>query len=619
MLILTGLLFALLFFLQSTTTANDKNLGVNLTNTGAFVSIINHTNRYINVESFDEYGWPNSDFELVIMDHRPVKEWSNETDDPEEYRIDYSGRYKSSFKGEADIEIKWSNTKIENKIYDQNTNTTYFDLVIPGPPAKGHAFIYAIFTNTRKIPGAKLNSGISELKIMRPGYEMDTKKIFTDEYIDLCKAADFACYRYYTLQNIWDGEPVFPKTTKWDNRKTPQDATQLNMKNMNRKLDGWCWEYIIELANILKKDIWINIHLSCDTNYIINLAEMLKNNLDPSINIYVENSNEVWSPTFKTNGAYNQAQAEHYGITFNQNYARRSVELSGLFAEVFGKNEINKRIRVVLAGQQAYNGRSDQHLNYINNTFGLPKEFIYATSTALYFGSSNPTGSVEEINTGMLNEINKQINDSENNLYRLNHINKAKKWDLSGGCTSYEGGPALPAAGKISNLDNQISAHRTETMKDIIITNYENGWFNIGGGLAMYFSLFSAYNRYGCWGLTDDFNKADRNYKMKGIQELIGIWGNVDNDKINYHRDISIFPNPIKSIATIKINYQKSEYAQISLYDNLGGRVKQIANGIMQKGIHTVSIETESMYSGVYYLKVLSPSHIGVYKILVFK
>jgi hypothetical protein len=156
-------------------------------------------------------------------------------------------------------------------------------------------------------------------------------------------------------------------------------------------------------------------------------------------------------------------------------------------------------------------------------------------------------------------------------------------------------------------------------MKDIIITNYENGWFNIGGGLAMYFSLFSAYNRYGCWGLTDDFNKADRNYKMKGIQELIGIWGNVDNDKINYHRDISIFPNPIKSIATIKINYQKSEYAQISLYDNLGGRVKQIANGIMQKGIHTVSIETESMYSGVYYLKVLSPSHIGVYKILVFK
>ena len=500
--------------------APPGKFGVNIDEQGAFINIVNHTARYSKAVGYDSLGWPLSDFELVLMDNRPVAEWSGAIDDPEEYRIDCSGIYKSSFIGQADISLYGSGASIVNKAYNQETNITTFEIVIPGPPGDGHGFVYLTFRNTRRAPADTLNSGITNLKVMRPGYELNTGKTFTDEFINLCKAADFACYRFYTVQNIWDGEPVFPEVTVWGKRKKPEDASQQPMASLNGKLEGWSWEYIIELANILDKDIWVCIHMSCDSNYVLSLASMLKEKLNSGINIYIENSNEVWSPTQAAHGPYNKAQADYYKISFDENYARRTVELSGLFAQVFGEEEINHGIRVILAGQHAYNGRSDLHLNYINKNFGAPKNYIYATSTALYFGSTKQNGSVDEVLAGMDEDINSQIIDEKKSTYRKNHIEKAAKWELTGGCTSYEGGPHLPAGGGQQNLGNQINAHRVVQMKDIIINNFKEGWFDIGGGLALFFTLQSGYNRYGCWGLTDDYTNPDRNYKMQAAREL---------------------------------------------------------------------------------------------------
>ncbi len=78
------------------------------------------------------------------------------------------------------------------------------------------------------------------------------KKHFTDEYITLCKSADFACYRFYNVQNIWSGEPIYPKKTKWEYRKTPLDAAQQDMSNFKRKERWMELEYIIELTNEAK-------------------------------------------------------------------------------------------------------------------------------------------------------------------------------------------------------------------------------------------------------------------------------------------------------------------------------------------------------------------------------
>lgn len=565
------------------------SLGVNLDDNGAFVNIMNHTNRYQKAKGYDGAGYPTSDFELVLMDARPVAEWSGQIDDPEGYRVDVSGQYKSSFTGQADITVSGTSVTVENKIYDPQSNTTFFNIIVGGYPNANHGLVFLSFTNTRRTAADDVNTGITNIKINRPGYDTSSDKIFTDEFIRLCTSADFSCYRFYNVQNIWKGEPEFPAITSWNMRKLPTDASQQPVAG---KKDGWCWEYIVELANILKKDVWINIHISCDSAYVANLARFLKEKLNPAINIYVENSNEVWSPTHETEGPYNNAQAKQYGITFDENYARRSVELSRWFADVYGENAINSKIRVVLAGQHAYNGRSDNHLNYINKTFGEPKKYIYATSTALYFQSTQANGNPDEINNGMMQDINSQITNQQANTYRLNHINKAKKWGLIGGCTSYEGGPHLPAGGGNTNLNNQILAHRTPKMGDVTQLNYEEGWKNIGGGLAMYFTLVSGYNRHGCWGITDDYTKPDRNYKMAAVREIIGTPSSCENEEIS--DEIQLYPNPAQKQITVNI---PDSGGSITITDILGRNMKQYSyyGQIM-------SIPVSDLSEGIYFL-----------------
>lgn len=569
-------------------------MGVNLVDNGAFTNMINHTVRYSNATGYNENGWPTSDFNLVLMDGRPAAEWTGNIDDPEQYRVNYSGTYKASFIGLAEVTVSGTSVTLENQSYDSETNTTYFEVVVGGHNAANHGLVFLNFTDTRISPKGMNNSGISKLKVIRPGYELDTKKTFTDEYIALCKSADFACYRFYNVQNIWEGEPVYPTKTTWGNRKIPQDAAQVNMATINGKRDAWCWEYIVELSNKLDKDIWVNIHISCDSNYVAELAKFLKENLNSNINIYVENSNEVWSPTQATHGPYNKAEADNYGITFDQNYARRTVEISNWFGNVFGSEAINNRIRVILAGQHAYNGRSDIQLNYINDNIGEPKNYIYANSTALYFQTDSPSSNnLKTINDGMLSSIGKQIEDSQSSTYRLNHINKAKNWGLVGGCTSYEGGPHVPAGGGLDNLGNLINSHRTEEMGDVIKYNYQEGWENIGGGLAMHFTLASSYNRYGCWGLTDDYTNPDRNYKMQAIRDIISTKTNII--ELSTDNVLTIAPNPTNGLVSLELN---EKYKNISLVDMSG----KILLSIDPKGGST-QVNLSHLSNGVYFLK----------------
>ncbi len=597
----------LLLFLVCLNQLDAKfEMGVNLVDDGAFTNIINHTVRYSNATGYNKFGWPTSDFDLVLMDGRPATEWTGNIDDPEQYRVDYSGTYKASFQGLAEVTVSGTSVTLENLRYDNLTNTTYFELIVGGHDEPNHALVFLSFKNTRISPKAMNNSGISMLRVMRQGYELDTKKTFTDEYIALCKAADFACYRYYNVQNIWNGEPVYPAKTTWENRKTPLDAAQQSMRETNGKRDAWCWEYIVELSNILDKDIWINIHMSCDSNYVAELAKFLQENLNENINIYVENSNEVWSPTQATHGPYNKAEADYYGITFDQNYARRTVELSNWFGNVFGIGAINNRIRVILAGQHAYNGRSDIQLNYINNKIGEPKDYIYATSTALYFQTDSPSSEyLKTINDGMIDDISNQVVNAQSSTYRLNHINKANDWGLVGGCTSYEGGPHVPAGGGTDNLGNLINSHRTKEMGNIIKYNYQEGWENIGGGLAMHFTLASSYNRYGCWGLTDDYTNPDRNYKMQAIRDIISTKSNIENQPSE--DVVNLSPNPTTGLVQVVLY---KDYDSISVVDING---KTLLN--IDPIVGSTQIDMSSYTSGVYFLKYSKDGISGSTKI----
>jgi hypothetical protein len=513
-----NIILFLILMLTSFYMFGQNKMGVNLSGDMAFVNIMNEGSRFDNVTSYDPQGWPNSNF-TQTFDWRLAAEWLGSVDDPQQYRINMSGIYKCSFIGQATVTV--NGAVLNNKIYTSGTNTTTFDVNVL-PANNGRIFWQIIFSDTKKTPSSAANTGIAQLKINRPGYPLSTSQIFTTEYINLCKSASFACYRYYNVNNVWEGAVVFPAVSTWGKRKLPSDANQSNMLAINGKVEGWCWEYVIELANILNKDIWINLNVCADDNYITSLAAKLKNELNAGINIYVEYGNEVWDPGWHVQDKWVNDQSTSLGIAFNDNYAWNVVRVSNLFRKVYGAAAINSKIKVVLGAQQGWLGRSIMHLNYIKNNIGEPKNYIWALSPATYF---NGTGaSIEESLNECHTSIMKEYDDVNDDPSLLKFIQVANTWGLPGVCVSYEG-QEHANIGSTVNLAVDIDKHRDARMATEQYVNFQS-FFNSGGTLACQFGIWAPYTRYGCWGLTDDPYNPDRNFKFKSARTLCG---DVDN------------------------------------------------------------------------------------------
>lgn len=96
------------------------------------------------------------------------------------------------------------------------------------------------------------------------------------------------------------------------NNENPTDVSWLNVRsydyfsqtavlpNVGHPVN---YMYIIQLCNILKANPWINGYVNSDENYQRNLGKLFSDNLDPSLKVYLEMSNEnTWNFAFGFNG-----------------------------------------------------------------------------------------------------------------------------------------------------------------------------------------------------------------------------------------------------------------------------------------------------------------------------
>ena len=70
--------------------------------------------------------------------------------------------------------------------------------------------------------------------------------------------------------------------------------------------DGTSYEDIIALANESNTDLWINVPAMATNAYITSLAQLIDQDLNPNLTVYVEYSNETWNNSFEE---YNQVLA----------------------------------------------------------------------------------------------------------------------------------------------------------------------------------------------------------------------------------------------------------------------------------------------------------------------
>ena len=101
-------------------------------------------------------------------------------------------------------------------------------------------------------------------------------------------------------------------------------------------------EVEVKLANETHSDMWLNIPVKADDNYVRQLATYVHDHLDPTLTLHLEYSNEVWNQSF-SQSAYAQQQADmiwgngsYVPWGHEIYYGYRSAQIASIAQSVFG-------------------------------------------------------------------------------------------------------------------------------------------------------------------------------------------------------------------------------------------------------------------------------------------
>jgi hypothetical protein len=387
----------------------------------------------------DEDGWPLEDGQIGIW----AAMWTSAI----------TGTYYIEFNGKATLSFPMS--QVVPLTYDPATNISSGTFV---PVLANFGNFGLPFTNTQRTATSPLNSGITNLKIMRPTAPGASTYLSRTSihYPYLSQViAPYTVLRFMagTNNNV---------TMNWSDRTSPTYFTQhgppcpFAFEGNQRS-----WEYMVMEANARGKDLYLNIpelatgsSPSDTTSYVYQLAQLIKNGstdhngqyyppLNSNLKVYVEYSNEVWNFGF---AAWNQnfcAAGSDIGptpsncsstakypavstqdgaiLTFdgnkdlnivaNRRQALRIVQTSNIFRSVFGDDAMGTRVRILDEFQYdnaGFPGTAVTQLGFIdqyfNNSDGTahvsnPQPVSYyiwgAGGANYYYGNADLWGNTE--------------------------------------------------------------------------------------------------------------------------------------------------------------------------------------------------------------------------------
>ena len=460
--------------------------------------------------NIDALGWPTQDAGAVVLCCIADAQG----------RSLIAGTYALSFTGQATINLVAASGTITNQAYNSATNTTTASVTLQDTGA-GTSLDLA-FTNTQRLPGDTPGDGITNITLIRPrqapnGHPWWDKptQLFTRPFLDLLKP--FAAIRTMGFENT-NGSPV----VNWSDRTIPQYATQQTPA-------GVAWEYVFQLANQLKHDVWINVPDQATDAYVASLAALAAQSLDPSLHLYLEYSNEVWNYSFPQ-AARNQAAAVAE-VQANPNsplawqcsdpnscqyvwgerrVGERTVQIAQAFQAAFGPNA--NMLRPIYATQLGQTYFLSLVLPMIANFWGPPANSLYGIAQAPYWTGDNSIDGLTR---------NKELAAAAANLATLGAAESGfTTWARYYGLQSltYEGGPGMSGT---PSLNAKIAANRAQAMGTQVQQAISGAAAN-GLSLYMYFNDAGAYGQYGMWGATE--NVFDRHTpKYRALQTEIAL------------------------------------------------------------------------------------------------
>ncbi len=228
---------------------------------------------------------------------------------------------------------------------------------------------------------------LRDVKLMRPltpGSEKSypTTALFTDQAKNLVK--DFNVVRFLWPVDCWNG----PWQQSWSDRVQP-DYCSFNRGANETSYIGWAgkgmpWEYAIRFCNETDKDMWLVLPVGADDDYIRQLANLVRDTYTvPNGKIYWEYTNEAtWNGGTLQHHMQDLAALEaavndvidydgetDTNVLTARYYAKRALEMSAIWREVWGDSDMMTRVRPVLSGQLGYDCQCTWGLAFLHNYY----------------------------------------------------------------------------------------------------------------------------------------------------------------------------------------------------------------------------------------------------------
>jgi hypothetical protein len=289
-------------------------------------------------------------------------------------------------------------------------------------------------------------------------------------------------------------------SVEWGDRTRPERFSYVSDTGVD-------YETIIKLANTVRKDVWITIPYNASDDFIAQTARLFRDQLDPSLKVYVENSNEVWNNGFQQSRDNAAAAAADDTLTRQDDFGRQAqrsakliVRISQVFRQEFGDEAYAARVHTVFGAFIATTYWAQTALDYVRDTYGPPKQFVSSIAIAPYVGVPGDMKDVDNDNLtldGLFTWMNGFVN-GQLRPWIVQHKQLADYYGV--GLHSYEAGQSLQAIdGKNEALKEaaQTDPRMADVYRNLIQTWHEAS----GGGIFGNFALATNHTKFGYWGL----------------------------------------------------------------------------------------------------------------------
>lgn len=441
---------------------------------------------------------------------------------------------------------------------------------------------------TLKILTSDINNPVKNIRLIMPNHETTYQtQPFNPAFLN--KIEPFGTLRFMDWMYTNNNDNI-----KWENRRKPGYYTQATYGAVMPRL-GIAYEYIIQLANLTQKDIWINVPYMADSNYIAQMAQFFKDNLDPNIKIYLEYSNEVWNPVFYSQSVWVSANAPSNLINTPQKTAYFAKRVFDIWYQVYGNEASLKLIRV--AGTQMGNPWVGQQMLAYLTSSGVdavaPAAYIDFRSS--HYDSLDVYGSNTKVS-----DVIRLTRKSFNELKPLYIQNSATAINYNVREIYYEGGQHLIPEGGIQQPYGQalLDAQTDTAMYNVYQELMEFIRDSTQSDLLMHFTLTSRKSTtIGAFGCLESIYETS-SQKYQSLIDFIDACDVVlDENTPAGSSEISVFPNPNNGHFYLQTPNGK-EYHTMQIYSCTGIKIYD--------GPFKQEVEIPYLEKGIYYINLLN-------------